>query len=232
LSGEQVWTVLWRSPDVAIYGVDVVLSFSPDAGSVREIRAGADASHFALASRHNQPGVLRAALAGPTPLRGEGRLLSIRFERDVPADLRLAGVAVNDGNVPIEVDSDGSGFDRDRDGLLDMDEARLYGTSPDSADTDGDGAKDGDEVRAGTDPTNARLFLAVTRVAFTADGGTQISWSSVPGKTYAVEYSETLPSHGWTDLGTPVLARGPATTAKDNSPQPRRQRYYRVRLVE
>lgn len=43
--------------------------------------------------------------------------------------------------------------DRDGDGLLDDEEARL-GTDPDHPDTDRDGIGDGQEVREGTDPTN------------------------------------------------------------------------------
>jgi hypothetical protein len=42
--------------------------------------------------------------------------------------------------------------DRDSDGLFDADETNVYGTNPDKADTDGDGADDGQEVFDGTDP--------------------------------------------------------------------------------
>jgi YD repeat-containing protein len=42
--------------------------------------------------------------------------------------------------------------DNDQDGLITIDEILLYGTDPVNPDTDGDGFKDGDEVRAGSNP--------------------------------------------------------------------------------
>ena len=42
--------------------------------------------------------------------------------------------------------------DTDGDGLLDSEEIDTYGTDPLVADTDGDGLNDGDEVENGTDP--------------------------------------------------------------------------------
>jgi hypothetical protein len=44
--------------------------------------------------------------------------------------------------------------DLDDDGLIDADETTLYGTDPNSDDTDGDGVGDGDEITYGYDPTN------------------------------------------------------------------------------
>ena len=44
--------------------------------------------------------------------------------------------------------------DTDSDGLFDDDETDVYGTDPNAADTDGDGADDGAEVFYGTDPTD------------------------------------------------------------------------------
>lgn len=47
-----------------------------------------------------------------------------------------------------------NGGDWDGDGLPNFDEINTYGTDPANPDTDGDGFSDGDEVAAGTDPTN------------------------------------------------------------------------------
>ncbi|MFQ5416365.1 MAG: exo-alpha-sialidase [Myxococcota bacterium] len=50
--------------------------------------------------------------------------------------------------------SEGTGPDRDGDGIPDGVEANVYGTDPGLADTDGDGISDPDEIAAGSDPTD------------------------------------------------------------------------------
>jgi hypothetical protein len=55
-------------------------------------------------------------------------------------------LAANAG--PVQTDSDG-------DGLFDLDETSVYGTSPSVYDSDGDGVGDGQEVYNGTDPNVA-----------------------------------------------------------------------------
>jgi hypothetical protein len=50
--------------------------------------------------------------------------------------------------APVQADSDG-------DGLFDLDETNVYGTSASAYDTDGDGIGDGEEVYNGTNPTVA-----------------------------------------------------------------------------
>ncbi len=47
---------------------------------------------------------------------------------------------------------DSSSVDSDSDGLFDREEVKVYKTDPLNPDTDGDGHKDGDEVKAGYDP--------------------------------------------------------------------------------
>ena len=63
---------------------------------------------------------------------------------------------VNDG---LDTDSDGQcnigDSDDDNDSLSDVSELTVYFTDPLNEDTDGDGANDGDEVQAGTEPTIA-----------------------------------------------------------------------------
>ena len=50
--------------------------------------------------------------------------------------------------------TNGNGVDRDGDGLSDIEETAIYGTSPALADTDGDGMTDGEEIARGFAPTN------------------------------------------------------------------------------
>ena len=47
---------------------------------------------------------------------------------------------------------------RDGDGLTDKDEVEIYGTDPNSTDTDGEGFSDYDEVWAGVDPLNKNVY--------------------------------------------------------------------------
>lgn len=48
-------------------------------------------------------------------------------------------------------------LDSDNDGLIDADEKEIYKTDPENQDTDGDGYLDGEEIRAGYDPTVAAI---------------------------------------------------------------------------
>ena len=48
--------------------------------------------------------------------------------------------------------------DTDWDGLKDGEEVKAYGTDPLNPDTDGDGIKDGDEILIGLDPLNGKTF--------------------------------------------------------------------------
>ena len=74
---------------------------------------------------------------------------------EVPADPGGAGGQEPDdaGNGNGE-GGEGERPDTDSDGLFDDDETDVYGTDPNAADTDGDGADDGAEVFYGTDPTD------------------------------------------------------------------------------
>ena len=76
------------------------------------------------------------------------------------------------------------------------------------ADDDGDGATNAEEVIAGTDPTDASDYLHATEVVRGAAGNT-LTWTSVVGKTYDIEYSLTLESNAWQVISTaPLTADG------------------------
>ena len=87
--------------------------------------------------------------------------------------------------------------DYDDDGLTDADERGVYSTSPYDSDTDGDGATDGDEVYAGTGPTDDASFFALSGLEITSTTNVVLQWSSVSNRTYAVWGSSNLLSNTW-----------------------------------
>lgn len=92
--------------------------------------------------------------------------------------------------------------DSDADGLPDVWESAMgFGTNNPAdglADTDGDGMVNWQEFVAGTDPTNALSFLAVS--VNLATNGAVIRFGAVSNKTYAIEYRDGLSFGAWTNL--------------------------------
>jgi hypothetical protein len=82
--------------------------------------------------------------------------------------------------------------DADGDDLTDLDEMKIHGTDPSSPDTDGDGMRDGDEIVAGTQPTDSQSFFHLDIVSQNGAGGFQLSAATVEGKTYQVQATEDL----------------------------------------
>jgi hypothetical protein len=69
----------------------------------------------------------------------------------IPSATPVASATPTIGSPTPSVDASAEISDVDKDGLTAAEE-RYYGTDPNNADTDGDGYKDGDEVKAGYDP--------------------------------------------------------------------------------
>jgi len=92
------------------------------------------------------------------------------------------------------------------------------------ADTDGDGQPDAVEAVFGTDPNNASSTHRATTVR---NGSNQpvISWPSVNGRNYRIEYSDSL-AGTWQALGT-TTAPGVSANFTDTSALPTR-RFYRI----
>ncbi|MFT5407231.1 MAG: hypothetical protein ACI9DF_006103, partial [Verrucomicrobiales bacterium] len=66
------------------------------------------------------------------------------------------------------------------------------------------------------DPTDASDYLHVTSVVRAA-GGNVMTWASVSGKAYAIEYSLTLEGDAWQVISTaPVAAAGLSTAFTDS----------------
>ena len=132
------------------------------------------------------------------------------------------------GGIVFSADSDG-------DGIPDQTEA-FYGLNPgdpsDAArDLDGDGVSNLVEYLEGTalnDPNSRLSITSTTRDATT--GAVNITFPSVSGHYYIVEYKNLLDDAGWTLLSDNIAGTGNAMTITDSSASGRSTRFYRVRL--
>jgi subtilisin family serine protease len=205
----NVWLVL-NSPDAVVYSIDLTLSYDPVATRVRSIQTGPLGQTFAIASNTNQPGIIRAALAGAVPLRGIGGMLLFDVGASPAANLQITNISINEGLITAQIDPGGASFE---------------------ADTDGDGQSDWTEIRAGTDPLNPGQYLGIQNVIVNADGSRTIQVSSVAGKIYQLQYLDDLSASVWSNLGGELTAVSGAVLFRDPAPNPV-HRFYRIKLVE
>jgi NHL repeat-containing protein len=99
-----------------------------------------------------------------------------------------------------------------------------------NADPDQDGMSNYQEFWAGTDPLDATSFFAIKSLVVSVGGYAQISWQSVSGKTYTVQYSDDLKT--WNSLGDSMVGNGSTISVSDTtSTQQAPHRMYRVFLV-
>ena len=129
-------------------------------------------------------------------------------------------------SVVVPVDADG-------DGIPDVWEIanglNPHNASDAAADLDRDGFTNLQEYLAGTDPRNAGCKLCITDI-HVSGSNLNLSFASVPGKSYALEYKNKITDALWT---TQTTVSGTAATAQVIAPaalsQPKR--FYRVRLL-
>jgi len=122
-----------------------------------------------------------------------------------------------------------SEVDTDADGMDDDWERRYFGglQRDGKGDNDQDGLSDGDEYRAGTDPTSGASSL---RLQFeVAGGGVRLSWAAVLGRGYLVQYKDDINEQGWRDLPGGWIAGGVGVVVDGAVVE---ERFYRLKLVE
>jgi len=87
------------------------------------------------------------------------------------------------------------------------------------------------EFKAGSNTTtDASIFRVVTLTSL-ADGTTTVFWSAVPGKTYQLQYRNSLSDSAWTNLPGTVMANGTTAFKLDPARGANSQGFYRVVLV-
>ncbi len=121
--------------------------------------------------------------------------------------------------------------DSDGDGLPDDWELTHFGTTDFGPldDPDEDGMTNLEEYLAGTDPRDSRSAIIITAVAL--DGhDVVITFATVPGKQYLVEWNSTPGQGQWSALGIEHLGTGGLIEVKDSGGAQAESRFYRVRV--
>jgi hypothetical protein len=97
------------------------------------------------------------------------------------------------------------------------------------ADPDQDGFINSLENVAGTNPTNAASLLKIDSIRQDITGA-RVTWRSVPGKSYQLQWSSPLTAASWTAVGTPLLASTSVTNKLDPAGTAT-NRFYRVLVL-
>ena len=124
--------------------------------------------------------------------------------------------------------------DSDSDGLDDDWEMTYFGnlSRDGTGDFDGDGVSDLEEFKAGTNPTNNSSIFKTFVLRSLGGKSTTIMWNAVAGKTYVVQYKDSLNQPNWTSLDGFVTASTSTASKADTTSDTRTERYYRVLQID
>lgn len=121
--------------------------------------------------------------------------------------------------------------DADGDGLPDSWEATYPTAGNPNADTDADGFSNAQEFAAGTSPVSPTDRLRITAIA-TSGANVVVTFTTVAGKQYVVEFRDAAGSGNWTQAGNLVSGTGSPVTITHTNAASASQRFCRVRLVQ
>lgn len=197
---------------------------SGDANGAGDVLLFDRASDATLLISANAAGNATADRCSTAPgFSGDGRtLLFLSWATDLVAGdrNRAADVVALSWNDPL--------VDADADQLDDRWETNYFGglERDGSEDFDADGASDGAEFLAGTNPTNEVSVFQATldRGAFPV-----VRWPAAPFHSYRVQFKNDLADSGWQELSGGVTISGTNGVAADLAPSAT-QRFYRVEL--
>jgi predicted alpha-1,6-mannanase (GH76 family) len=69
--------------------------------------------------------------------------------------------------------------------------------------------------------------VRITAASLPSPGSIQLTWTTVNGLSYQVQFCDAAGSGAWTNLGAPIIATGPTASANDTF-SATSQRYYRI----
>jgi hypothetical protein len=105
-------------------------------------------------------------------------------------------------------------------------------------DRDEDGYFDRTEIEFGSDPSNPLFSIGqnpfAPRIAIVSQNTDEftISWNAVVGKTYRMQFKNSLADPDWTGLQSDLKAKSEPMFKLDSTAGLQRERYYRVLLIE
>ncbi|MEO8616839.1 MAG: LamG-like jellyroll fold domain-containing protein [Luteolibacter sp.] len=105
------------------------------------------------------------------------------------------------------------------------------GNAADSADPDGDGWTNQQEYISGTDPNNFFSLLKITTLG-PSGNDMQVSFSSVSGRIYRVERSDTLQVGSWMTVQQYIAGTGGLVQILDTSSAGNMRRFYRIAVSQ
>ena len=126
-----------------------------------------------------------------------------------------------------------SSADSDNDGMDDAWELQFFGnlSRDGTGDFDGDGFRDLHEFLAGTGPGDPNSALRILPNPAVSGGGVTVQWQSVPGKTYRLQFKNSLTDATWQNVAGDVTAVGVTAIKIDPTSPGQPRRLYRVMLV-